>query len=119
MVSTTAVLNALWRHAGSCDGQMPTVPGVDECHQPVGKVADISVSMQQQVSAVQVVHHHPRSPTDQVVQRTVKMRQIQFIDRQWTFQLCNRDMYSQAQFVEQVVDKKFSFVLFMTPKIQS
>ena len=49
---------------------------------------------------------HSRSSTDQVVQRTVKMRQIQSIDRvlteRRTFQLCDRDRYSQVQFVEQV-----------------
>ena len=33
-------------HAGSCDGQMPTVPGADECHQLVDKVVDVIVSVQ-------------------------------------------------------------------------
>ena len=32
--------------AGSCDGQMPTVPGADECHQLGDKVVDVTVSMQ-------------------------------------------------------------------------
>ena len=105
----------------------------DDCHQPVDKVADVIVSTQQQVSAVQVVQRHSPSSTDQIEQRTVKMRHtssssterwaFQLCNRQvpterWTFQLCIRERYSQVQFVEQVVDMTI-VVLLMNPKIQS
>ena len=33
-------------HAGSCDGQMPTVAGADECHHLLDKVVDVTASMQ-------------------------------------------------------------------------
>ena len=49
VISTTAVWNP-----GSCDGQMLTVPGADEWHQLVDEAIDVTVSTQQQVSAVQV-----------------------------------------------------------------
>ena len=57
------------------------VPGTDYCHQLVDKVVDVIVSMQQLVAPVQIVQRHSGSSTDQVVQRTLKMRHIQFIDR--------------------------------------
>ena len=58
------------------NSQMPSLPGADECHQLVDEAVDVTVSIQQQVSTVQVVQS---SSTDEVVQRTGKMRQIQFI----------------------------------------
>ena len=58
-----------------------TVPGADECHRLVDKVVDVTVRMREQVSDVQVVQRHFRSSTDQVVQITLEVRHIKFIDR--------------------------------------
>ena len=53
----------------STQAHVPTVPEADECQQLVDKIVDVAASMQQQVSAVQVV-------------RSISSTE---------FQLCNRD----------------------------
>ena len=106
-------------HACSCDSQMPRVPGADEHDQLVDKVVDVIVSMQQQVSAVQVVQE--TVPFINRSSRTENSEDASDPELRWSdrhFRCVTGTGTHGVQFVEQVVVMPV-VVLLTTPKIHS